>query len=319
MGKKNKSKSVPLEVMSNLLSKLPSSLATFATKSYFRVNALKNIGLRGTHCISQVIQQDKMKVKILPALSDNYMYLIIDDATNEAGIVDPVEPETVLQAVKDENVNLTTVLTTHHHWDHAGGNKKLLEMNPGLHVVGGYDRIDEMKQKVTQGDEFKIGNLKVKCLATPCHTTGHICFYVTDIDGTSKAVFTGDTLFLGGCGRFFEGNGLQMNEALNVKLANLPNETKVYCGHEYSIQNLTFGLHVEPDNEEIKAKLEWCKVKRGEIPAQPTIPTTIGDEKQINPFMRVNQPEVRKLSHKDNDVDTMTFIRSLKDNFKPKK
>ena len=122
---------------------------------------------------------------------------------------------------------MTTVLTTHHHWDHAGGNKKLLELHPGLHVVGGDDRIDEMKQKVAQGDEFKIGNLNVLCLSTPCHTTGHICFYVTDSDGTSKAVFTGDTLFLGGCGRFFEGDGRQMNEALNVKLANLPNETVI--------------------------------------------------------------------------------------------
>ena len=95
----------------------------------------------------------------------------------------------------------------------------------GLHVVGGDDRIDEMIQKVTQGDAFKIGNLNVQCLATPCHTTGHICFYVTDSDGTSKAVFTGDTLFLGGCGRFFEGDAIQMNEALNVKLASLPDET----------------------------------------------------------------------------------------------
>ena len=110
-------------------------------------------------------------------------------------------------------------------------------MNPGLHVVGGDDRIDEMKQKVAQGDEFKIGNLNVKCLATPCHTTGHICFYVTDVDGTSKAVFTGDTLFLGGCGRFFEGNGLQMNEALNVKLANLPNETVGSFFTGWGIQN----------------------------------------------------------------------------------
>lgn len=305
--------------MSNIFGKLPTCLSTFATKSYFKVNALKNIGLRGTHCMSQLVQQDKMKVKILPALSDNYMYLVIDDATNEAFIVDPVEPETVLQAVKDENVNLTTVLTTHHHWDHAGGNKKLLQLNPGLHVVGGDDRIDEMKQKVAQGDEFKIGNLNVQCLATPCHTTGHICFYVTDSDGTSKAVFTGDTLFLGGCGRFFEGDAIQMNEALNVKLASLPDETKVYCGHEYSIQNLSFGHHVEPDNEAIKAKLEWSKIKREESPAQPTVPSTIGEEKQINPFMRVSQPDVRKLSEKDNDVDTMTFVRALKDNFKPPK
>lgn len=158
----------------------------------------------------------------------------------------------------------------------------------------------------------------MKCFTTPCHTKGHICYYVTDANGGSKAVFTGDTLFLGGCGRFFEGDGAQMNEALNVKLAQLPDETKVYCGHEYSIQNLTFGNHVEPNNEVIKAKLTWCQSKRNETPAKPTVPSTIGEEKEINPFMRVSQPSVRQLSGKDNDIDTMTFVRTLKDNFKPK-
>ena len=139
-----------------------------------------------------------------------------------------MEPKTVLEAVKTENVNLTTVLTTHHHWDHAGGNKELLQLKPGLHVVGGDDRIDELKQMAKQDDQLNIGNLKIKCLSTPCHTKGHICYYVTDANGGSKAVFTGDTLFLGGCGRFFEGDGKQMNEALNVKLSQLPDETVFY-------------------------------------------------------------------------------------------
>ena len=98
-------------------------------------------------------------------------------------------------------------------------------MKPGLHVVGGDDRIDELKQMVKQDDQLKLGTLNVKCFTTPCHTKGHICYYVTDANGGSKAVFTGDTLFLGGCGRFFEGDGAQMNEALNVKLAQLPDET----------------------------------------------------------------------------------------------
>ena len=201
---------------------------------------------------------------------------IIDDTTKIAGIIDPVEPQTVLDAVAKEDVNLTTVLTTHHHWDHAGGNTKLLQLRPDLHVVGGDDRIEQLKQKVTHGDELQIGNLKIKCLFTPCHTTGHICYYVTDSDGGSKAVFTGDTLFLGGCGRFFEGDGQQMNEALNVKLASLPDETKVYCGHEYSIQNLSFGCHVEPENEAIQEKLAWAKSQRAKDPAEPTVPSTIG-------------------------------------------
>lgn len=115
-----------------------------------------------------------MSVKILPALSDNYMYLIICNQTREAAIVDPVNPETVLEAVKNENVNLKSVLTTHHHWDHAGGNEKLVSLfkSGPLIVYGSDDRIGALTNKVTQDDTFKIGNLEVKCIFTPCHTTG---------------------------------------------------------------------------------------------------------------------------------------------------
>jgi hydroxyacylglutathione hydrolase len=114
-----------------------------------------------------------MSVKILPALSDNYMYLIICNKTKEAAIVDPVNPETVLEAVKTENVQLKSVLTTHHHWDHAGGNEKLVaSFGSPLTVYGGDDRIGALNKKVGQDDTFKIGDLNVRCLFTPCHTTG---------------------------------------------------------------------------------------------------------------------------------------------------
>lgn len=303
--------------MSGCVSRLPNSVANFVTATYFKVSALRKVGLRGCHCSSKLVQHDKMKVKILPALSDNYMYLIVDEGTGEAAIVDPVAPDTVVEAAKEENATLTTVLTTHHHWDHAGGNKKLLEMVPGLTVVGGDERIDGLNKKVADGNKFSIGDLNVHCYTTPCHTTGHVCYMVTD-GGATQAVFTGDTLFLGGCGRFFEGNAEQMHEALNNKLANLPDETKVYCGHEYSIQNLAFGLHVEPDNAAIKDKLAWCKEMRAKNPAEPTIPSTIGEEKEINPFMRVHTASVRSHAGTDTDVDTMRFIRTEKDSFKAK-
>ena len=125
-------------------------------------------------------------------------------------------------------MNLTTLLTTHHHWDHAGGNAELIKRVPGLAVLGGDDRIDGVTRKVQHGDKLTVGGMEIQCLFTPCHTTGHICYYVTK--DTDKAVFTGDTLFLGGCGRFFEGTAPQMYEALVNILGTLPAETKVTIG-----------------------------------------------------------------------------------------
>lgn len=129
-----------------------------------------------------------------------------------------------------------------------------------------------------------------------------------------NAVFTGDTLFLGGCGRFFEGTAEQMYAALIEKLSKLPDETNVYCGHEYSLQNLKFGNHIEPDNADILAKIEWSKAKREA--GEPTVPSTIGEEKKINPFMRVCTPEVQSFAKSTDPIEAMTVIRKIKDSFK---
>lgn len=134
----------------------------------------------------------KMKIVLLPALSDNYMYLLIDESTREAAIVDPVEPKKVIDAANQEGVKLTTVLTTHHHWDHAGGNSDLVSQVSGLVVCGGDDRVGALNKQVKHGDELKVGQLNIKCLFTPCHTSGHICYFVTSKDGQhDPAVFTG--------------------------------------------------------------------------------------------------------------------------------
>ncbi|CRL04077.1 CLUMA_CG017190, isoform A [Clunio marinus] len=257
-----------------------------------------------------------MSVKILPALADNYMYLIICNKTKEAAIVDPVNPESVLEAVQNENVKLKSVLTTHHHWDHAGGNEKLVTLfKDKLIVYGGDERIGAMTNKIGQDDTFKIGNLDVQCHFTPCHTTGHICYFVQTPARDSKAVFTGDTLFLGGCGRFFEGTAEQMYSALIEKLSNLPDETKVFCGHEYSLQNLKFANHVEPQNVTIQNKIEWSKAKRANN--EPTVPSTIGEEKEINPFMRVCVDSVQQYAKSHgNPIEAMRAIRKVKDSFK---
>ncbi|RWS23346.1 hydroxyacylglutathione hydrolase-like protein [Leptotrombidium deliense] len=175
---------------------------------------------------TSVAHSGKMEVHLLPALSDNYMYLVVDTDTKEAAIVDPVEPDKVVEAVSERSVKLTTVMTTHHHWDHSGGNNDLVKKCVGLTVCGGDDRIPAVTKIVKHGDEFKIGTLNVKCLFTPCHTSGHICYYVTDPQNRcTPAHSLGDTLFIAGCGRFFEGTAQQMYTALVEILGSLPENT----------------------------------------------------------------------------------------------
>ncbi|XP_018052508.1 PREDICTED: hydroxyacylglutathione hydrolase, mitochondrial isoform X5 [Atta colombica] len=239
---------------------------------------------------------------------------IIDEETQEAAIVDPVDPEAVTAAVQQNDVKLTKILTTHHHWDHSGGNAKLSKSFADLMIYGGDDRVEAINRKIVHNDTFSIGNLSVKCLATPCHTRGHICYYVTGEGQNSPSVFTGDTLFAGGCGKFFEGTADQMYKALIEVLGSLPEATKVYCGHEYTINNLKFGLHVEPENVAIQQKLDQVHIQRANN--LPTMPSTIKDEKLTNPFMRVHELSVMKHTQQNDPIQTMSYLRREKDNFK---
>ncbi|XP_053707966.1 hydroxyacylglutathione hydrolase, mitochondrial-like [Synchiropus splendidus] len=271
--------------------------------------------LRNSVRKSALVDQANMRVELLPALSDNYMYLLIDSDTKEAAVVDPVEPLKVVEAVRKHGVRLTTVLTTHHHWDHASGNDKLKKMMPSLKVYGGDDRVDAITKKVTHSNSFKLGSLNIKCLFTPCHTTGHICYYVTKENSSEPpAVFTGDTLFVAGCGKFFEGTAEQMHKALIEILGRLPPETRVYCGHEYTVSNLKFARHVEPDNGVIKEKLAWAKEQCSN--GEPTIPSTLAEEFTFNPFMRVNEKSVQDHVKQTTAVETMRSLRKEKDSFR---
>ena len=150
----------------------------------------------------------------MPLLSDNYAYLLIDRSSNVAAVVDPAEPQKVLDAARAAGApQLTHVLCTHNHWDHAGGNEKMRELVPGIEVVGGLgDDAAAVTREVAEGDRVHVGRLSVSVLSTPCHTAGHVCFYV-ESEGR-RAVFTGDTLFVGGCGRNFEGTAEQMHDCL---------------------------------------------------------------------------------------------------------
>ncbi|VIO86480.1 Uncharacterized protein BM_BM6299 [Brugia malayi] len=262
---------------------------------------------------SRSVVDRKMKVIPVPALSDNYMYLLVDEKSSDAAIIDPVDLKGINKTVKENGVKLTSSLVTHHHWDHAGATNELSDEYRGLSIYGGDDRIASITNKVRDGDIFKIGELDVKCLYTPCHTTGSVCYYVTDGSG-DKVVFTGDTLFIGGCGRFFEGDAADMDSALNKKLGSLPNDTKIYCGHEYTVENLKFAHSIEPKNDEITKKLAWAEERRKA--GDYTVPSTIEEEKRFNPFMRVRiSDELRNVTKSSDPITIMAKIRSMKNNF----
>ncbi|XP_031425409.1 hydroxyacylglutathione hydrolase-like protein isoform X3 [Clupea harengus] len=257
-----------------------------------------------------------MKVKVISILEDNYMYLVIDEQSKEAIAVDPALPHRI---VKREGVSLLAILTTHHHWDHARGNEDLLKEVPGLRVYGGDDRIKGLTDKVTNCQELKFNSINVRCLFTPCHTTGHMCYFVWEDDCTdSPAVFTGDTLFIGGCGKFLEGTAEQMHHNLTEVLGTLPKDTKVFCGHEYTKRNLKFALMVEPENEKVKEMLNWAKEARDDDD-KPTVPSTLLEEFEYNPFLRLSNEAVQKFTGKTDPVEVLRVLRKEKDNFKKPK
>lgn len=252
-----------------------------------------------------------MRIRQIPILMDNYAHLLVCESTNRAGVVDPAQPDVVAAAIEAEGVELTHILVTHHHWDHSGGNLEMKKRFPSATVVGAAadaDRIPALDHPVAGGDSFAIGDIDVSVLFVPCHTRGHIAFLADD------ALFCGDTLFVAGCGRFFEGDAEQMNQALNGVFAALPDSTRVFCGHEYTVSNLNFASTIEPDNAAVASKAEWAKA---EIAAgRSTVPSTIGEERTYNPFMRVHLEAVQRALDAADPVSAMAALREKKNTFR---
>ncbi|KAI8821641.1 hydroxyacylglutathione hydrolase [Fimicolochytrium jonesii] len=252
-----------------------------------------------------------MRVIPVPCLSDNYAYVLVDD--NGVGLaVDPVEPRKVIPVMEKENVKISGILTTHHHADHAGGNKGFLHQIPNIPVWGGDDRIPGLTEKVVDRAAFTVGELHITPLYTLCHTLGSVSFYVEDKKSGEKAIFTGDTLFVAGCGKFFEGTPEQMHNSLYNVLGQLPAATKVYVGHEYTKSNLKFAVHVDGQNPAVVAKAKWVESNTC------TVPSTIGDEKTFNPFLRCDTPSIREAVGLPADasvVEVLGALRKLKDCF----
>lgn len=255
-----------------------------------------------------------MRVIQIPLLRDNYGYLIVCEDSRRAAIIDPSEAEPVVHKVKNENVKLTAILNTHHHRDHTGGNPGLLEKE-ALKVFGHRNdegRIPGLTQPLADGDEFSIGTIRAKVLFIPGHTKGHVAYLC------ENNLFCGDTLFVAGCGRLFEGTAEQMQGSLS-KLRDLPDDTLVYCGHEYTEKNLQFALTVEPKNKKLSEKLETVRSLRAK--GLSTVPSILEEEKATNPFLRWESGEIQK-NLRDRfptlplePVPVFAKLRELKDSF----
>jgi len=254
----------------------------------------------------------QLAIEPVACLSDNYAYLIHSPDGALCAVVDPSEPGPMRKALAAKGVKLTHILNTHHHFDHTGGNLALKE-EFGAEIVGpakDRERIPGMDIGVTEDAPWQFGSRKVRILEIPAHTRAHIAFVFDD----DRAVFTGDTLFAMGCGRLFEGTPDMMWNSLS-KLMRLPDDMRVYCGHEYTLNNGRFALSVEPGNAELKARMR--EVEDARTRGMPTIPSSIGLEKRTNPFLRPDSAEIRhKLALESaDDVAVFAELRRRKDTF----
>lgn len=253
-----------------------------------------------------------MEIHLVPAFSDNYIYLLRDPSSGAVGVVDPGDATPVIEALDRRGWTLTHIFNTHHHNDHVGGNH-ILKTRTGATVIGAradVARIPDMETCLGEGETISFGSQTARVLFVPGHTSGHIAFWFDE----AKAVFCGDTLFALGCGRLFEGTPAQMWSSL-AKLRALPDDTAVYCGHEYTLSNARFAVTVEPDNRDLQARAKAIAATRER--GEPTIPTTIGLEKRTNPFLRADVPAVQAaigMAGAD-PVEVFAEIRRRKDNF----
>lgn len=250
-----------------------------------------------------------MQIHALPLLNDNYGWLLIAEDSSQCAVVDPSESAPVRREIKKRGLQLKTILVTHHHPDHIGGVKELAE--PGVEVVcSAYDkdRVPAVTRTVDDGDTLTVLGEPVTCMMVPGHTLGAVAFFFGDV----PAVFTGDTLFLAGCGRLFEGTPAQMYASL-TKLGKLPPATNVYCGHEYTEKNLRFAISLEPDNPQIRERLGAVTKKRQHH--HPTVPETLAVELATNPFLRTHAPELQAVAKQKDGVAVLTYLRKKRDTF----
>ena len=255
---------------------------------------------------------NRLKVFQFPCREDNYGVILHDPDTGLTISIDAPEEEAIADVLESKRYRLTHILTTHHHGDHVAGNAKL-KADHDCTIIGPVDeasRIPGLDKSVGHGDGFELEGHRVEVIGTPGHTLGQIAYHFPD----QNVVFCADALFALGCGRIFEGTPEMMHTALQ-RLAALPDETKVYAGHEYTLANARFALSVDPDNQALVTRAQEIEHLRDE--GTPTLPTTIALEKETNPFLRANDVGIRKVLGMENasDLDVFTEIRARKDRF----
>jgi hydroxyacylglutathione hydrolase len=250
-------------------------------------------------------------VHIFPCLKDNYGFLLHDPGTGETATIDTPEAGKILAEAEAKGWTITQIWNTHWHPDHAGGNAEIVAKT-GARVVGPreVDRIGAAPDLILhEGDSVELGGLRARVIETPGHTLGHIVFHLAE----QKIAFVGDTLFALGCGRLFEGTPAQMWDSLG-KLRALPDDTVVYCAHEYTASNAAFALSVDSGNADLVAYADEVKAKRAQDIA--TVPTTIGKEKRANPFLRADDPKLQAfVGHAGDVIATFADVRERKNNF----
>ena len=241
---------------------------------------------------------DRLTVSAVPVLSDNYVWLIHDAESGETAAVDPSVADPVLAAAEAQGLRITQVLNTHWHPDHTGGNDAIRDAT-GCTITGPAEaeRVSRMDRIVREGDRIQIGGAEAVVWEIPAHTAGHIALYFED----EGMIFVGDTMFAMGCGRLFEGTAEQMYANMQ-RIAALPDDVWIYCGHEYTLSNARFAAHVDPENRDVVRRLETTAAMREA--GQITLPTTVAEERATNPFVRAK------------DVEEFARLRTEKDSFR---
>ncbi|WP_448380311.1 hydroxyacylglutathione hydrolase [Gloeomargarita sp.] len=256
-----------------------------------------------------------MHIARLPALRDNYIFVLWDKPGGQAAVVDPAEPAPVLHFLRAQELQLTAIFNTHHHGDHVGANRDLLASFPNVRVYGGAQdrgRIPGQNVFLEAGDQVTFAGRTATVYFVPGHTKAHIAYYFLPTSDAPGELFIGDTLFSGGCGRLFEGTPAQMLNSLR-QIRELPATTRIWCAHEYTENNLRFALTVEPENLALQTYAQ--KVQQLRRQGQATIPTTLGLEREINPFLRWDQPGIQRLLGTETPVATFAELRRRKDYF----
>jgi hydroxyacylglutathione hydrolase len=261
-----------------------------------------------------------LKISSIPACIENYIWLFHSDDTDHVWVLDPGDAELVQSWLEENNKTLAGLLITHHHWDHTDGIEDLLSLNSGRQVAvfgPGKTPLPYTTDFLFEGDEVDIGWLKFEALELPGHTQNHIVYLAIQDDGR-PILFCGDVLFSAGCGRLKDGTATQLHNSLE-RLKSLPDETQLYCGHEYTLANLRFALEVDPENKDAQNYLKQCQdlIERGER----TLPSSMAIEKKVNPFLRAHIPSVMAGceqqfgSAPQNSLECFAALRKWKDNF----